>query len=139
RSARAAFGDFRGWRVRAATPAAGDGYGCGPELFDCLLARGHWSARTPGDLLAEAHAGLEEALARVDEQARASAAHGWPEVQARLADLHPSAAEYLREYQRIWDGCRDCAGAAGLLTWPVYPIRYVPIPPHTRDAAPFVY
>jgi uncharacterized protein DUF885 len=71
--------------------------------------------------------------------ARAIAPGGWPEVQARLAEVHPSTADYLFTYQRQWDACREHAETAGLVTWPTYPIRYVPIPVHTRDAAPFLY
>src|SRR5439155_10986426 len=42
-------------------------------------------------------------------------------------------------YQRIWDACRERAKQHDLVTWPDYPIRYVPIPDHTRDAAPYLY
>jgi hypothetical protein len=45
----------------------------------------------------------------------------------------------LPAYQQAWDACRERAQARDLVTWPAYPIRYVPIPIHTRDAAPFLY
>jgi len=139
RIALAAFDDFRRWLTRDAAAARADAYACGPELFDLLLSRGHWSTRSRAALQSEARAGLDEALARVDEMARAIAPGGWPEVQARLAEVHPSTADYLFTYQRQWDACREHAETAGLVTWPTYPIRYVPIPVHTRDAAPFLY
>jgi hypothetical protein len=139
RHAREAFEDFRHWLAREAASAGPDGYPCGPELFDLLLTRGHWSAQTRADLLADARAHLKEALARLDEQAREVGARGWGEVETRLADVHPSAAEYLGEYQRIWDACRERAEAARLVTWPAWPIHYVPIPVQTRDAAPYLY
>jgi Bacterial protein of unknown function (DUF885) len=139
RIALAAFDDFRRWLTRDAAAARADAYACGPELFDLLLSRGHWSTRSRAALQSEARAALDEALARVDETARAIAPWGWPEVQARLADVHPSTADYLFTYQRQWDACREYAETAGLVTWPTYPIRYVPIPVHTRDAAPFLY
>lgn len=54
-------------------------YACGPELFDLLLARGHWCDRSRADLAAEATQALDEALARLDERARQLAPGGWPE------------------------------------------------------------
>ena len=38
----------------------------------------------------------------------------------------------------MWDACRDLSEHNKLVTWPDAPIRYVPIPPHTRDAAPYL-
>jgi uncharacterized protein DUF885 len=139
RVALAAFHDFRRWLMRDAAPAPERHYACGPELFDLLLSRGHWTTRSRATVAAEARAALDAALARVDDLASAIAPGGWAEVQARLAEVHPSTADYLLTYQRIWDACREHAEAAGLVTWPPYPIRYVPIPVHTRDAAPFLY
>jgi peptide/nickel transport system substrate-binding protein len=136
--ARRAFNDFRQW-VAAVEPAAAGCYGCGGELFDLLLARGHWQTRSRSDLLAEARAALDDAIERVHERSMAIADGGWPEVEARLADRRPSAADYLADYQYWWDKCRERAEACALVTWPSYPIRYVPIPEHTRDAAPLLY
>ena len=60
-------------------------------------------------------------------------------MQARLADAHSSVTGYLPTYQHVWNECRKAADAADLVTWPDYPIRYVPIPDQTREAAPFLY
>ena len=140
RHARAAVEDFKHWLTSGAAVADPDG-GCGSGalLFDTLLARGHWTPRSSADLLDAAGRELEEALARLDERARKVAAGGWPEVQARLAADHPSAVDYLATFQRTWDRCRAASDAHRLLTWPDYPIRYVPIPLHTRGAAPMLY
>ena len=136
--ARAAFAEFRLWLERDVRSSP-DGYGCGPALFDDLMEHGHWCSRPRAALAEEARAALDEALARVDERARHISPGGWPELQQRLAKAHPSADEYLSSYQRAWDACRARAEALDLVTWPDYPIRYVPIPPHTRDAAPLLY
>jgi hypothetical protein len=137
--ARASLHDFRRWLLNDAGVAAPDRYAIGPECFALLLARGHWCERDPASLSREAEAALDEALAELDRRARAAASGGWPEVQARLADAHPAVGDYLATYQRLWDECRATAEHADLVTWPAYPIRYVPIPVHTRDAAPFLY
>ncbi len=138
RTARGAVSQFREWLI-SIPPAPAGRYAAGADLFDVLLARGHWCRRSRRDLLIEAQAALDEALARVDEQARQVAPDGWPEVQARLADHHPPARDYLATYQQVWDACQALAKARDLVTWPDYPIRYVPIPPHTREAAPLLY
>jgi hypothetical protein len=139
RRAQDGFDDIRRWLTRDVAPAAAKRYACGSDLFDLLLTRGHWCTRSRSELLSEARAALDEALARVDERAKHIADGGWPEVQARLSDTHPSTADYLPTYQRLWEACRERAEASDLVTWPASPIRYVPIPVHTRDAAPFLY
>jgi hypothetical protein len=130
--------EFRGWLDRELPDSEAPG-GCGPELFDLLLERGHWTGRSRADLQAEARDALDGALARLHDMADRIAPGGWPEVQARLADQHPSAADYLSTFQRIWDECRARAERLDLVAWPDAPIRYVPIPPQTRDAAPYLY
>jgi hypothetical protein len=135
----AAVHDFRRWLEHEAPEASADRLAIGADRFDRLLARGHWCDRKRGDLAADAKAALDEALTRVDEQARAIAPGGWAEVQQRLADAHPAPGDYLSAYQRTWDACRQRADDHDLVTWPDSPIRYVPIPVHTREAAPFLY
>jgi len=139
RGAATAVHEFRVWLERYAPPAPADRCACGPELFDLLLSRGHWADQTRRDLAVEAAAALDEALARVHERARRLAPGGWPEIQQRLGDAHPSTADYLSTYQRVWDSCRQRAEEMDLVTWPDYPIRYVPIPVHARTASPFLY
>jgi hypothetical protein len=119
--------------------AADGGYACGADLFDLLLTRGHWCDRSRASLLTDARTQLDDTLARLDERARQVAAGGWPEVQHRLLDAHPTREEYLPAYQRVWNACRERALACDLVAWPDAPIRYVPIPVQTRDAAPFLY
>jgi len=134
----AAIDTFRRWLADA--PLADESsYAAGAEMLDLLLARGHWCAADRRELARAAQEALEHALAELVRRARAAAPGGWPEVQERLAAHHPSAVEYLPAFQRTWDDCRTRALDARLVTWPDYPIRYVPIPPETREAAPFLY
>src|SRR4029453_9759006 len=135
--ARAAVDEYRTW-LEPSHEVHGD-YGCGSDLFDLLLKRGHWCDRSRASLLTDARERLDETLARLDERARQVAAGGWPEVQHRLLDAHPARDEYLPAYQRVWNACHERALACDLVTWPDAPIRYVPIPVQTRDAAPFLY
>jgi uncharacterized protein DUF885 len=139
RQAAAAVERFRLWLERDVPVASVDRCASGPDFFDLLLTRGHWCEQTRRDLAMEAAAALDDALARLHERARHVGPGGWPDIQQRLADAHPTTADYLSAYQRIWDACRERAEAMDLVTWPDYPIRYVPIPTHTRSAAPFLY
>jgi hypothetical protein len=136
--AAAAIDRFQQWLT--STPRAdGDGYAAGGEMLDLLIARGHWCETDRRELAAAACDALDRALSDLDRRARAAAPGGWPEVQERLAEQHPAAAGYLGAFQQVWDECRARVIDARLVSWPDYPIRYVPIPPHTRDAAPLLY
>jgi hypothetical protein len=130
---------FRTWLARETSEAPAARYAAGPEMFERLLVRGHWCTRSLADLVHEANDAFDEALARLDERARAAAPGGWPEIRERLENHHPEVDGYLGAFQRVWDACRARAEACDLVSWPEYPIRYVPIPDHTRDAAPLLY
>ena len=136
--ARAGIATFREWRTSTAVAPASR-ISAGSEFFDLLLTRGHWCTKSRRDLADEARAALEEALQTLNQRARLATPGGWPDVQLRLAADHPAVDDYLPAYQRVWEACRQLAQSRKLVTWPDYPIRYVPIPVHTRDAAPLLY
>ena len=138
RRALAAFDAFAAG-LKAAAPAPGSAYACGGDLFDLLLARGHWTGESRASLLAEARAAFDARAARVAEAASLEAPGGWPEIQERLAADHPDVGSYLSAHGEIWRACREVALAHDLVTWPDRPIRFVPIPVWTREAAPFLY
>ena len=141
-TARSGLDAFRAWLSGGAISSASSAAmrtECGGELFERLLDRGHWCTRSVSDLAGTARESLDEAVATLNDRARRIASGGWPEVQERLAAVHPSPADYLSRFQRIWDACRDISERNDLVTWPDAPIRYVPIPAHTRDAAPYLY
>jgi len=137
--AREAFGRFCHWLVRDLPPAPPGAERAGRDLLSLLLARGHWCGTPIDDLLAEARAALDEAHAQLAVRAHEAGCASWTEAQARLAALRPTAEGYLPRFERIWRRCHDAAIAADLVTWPDRPIRYVPIPEHTRHAAPLLY
>ncbi len=109
----------------------------GPELIELLLRRGHWTTTPISDLLAEATDALDEATARLQEMSGPSG--GWPAVHEMLSSKHPSAANYLSSFDEKWTACRQAALDHDLVTWPVAPVRYVPIPAHAREAAASLY
>jgi hypothetical protein len=82
---------------------------------------------------------MTEAEAHLDAHAADFGAVNWRAALAQLADLHPAADQYLARYSELWDACRATAEAHALLTWPDFPIQYIPRPAWARDAAPYLY
>src|SRR5204863_5308518 len=75
---------------------------------------------------------------QLDAMARAVAG-SWENVQAQLTAAHPSPDEYLASFHQTWDACHERATGANAVSWPQWPIRYVPFPEWTAKAAPFLY
>jgi hypothetical protein len=112
---------------------------CGPDLFDLLLTRGHFCARSRSDLLAEVKERFEAARAELDVLARSVAA-SWPEAQARIADDRPAPDEYYAAFERTWQACYEHVEQANVISWPDnWPIEYVSYPAWTAEAAPHLY
>ena len=130
-AAAATLGDM----TRASDPARP----AGEELLSACIRRGHWMDRSVEDLREEVLAALPEQQELLGTSIRAAGASTLAEVQGRLAQDHPSAADYYASFQRCWDACRAASEAHALVTWPDSPIRYVPIPEWTRMAAPSLY
>lgn len=137
--AAAAFRRFAAWLEDDLRDAPPERASAGSALLALLLRRGHWCTATIEGLLAEARDALDEARAELDKKARELTPDGWPGIQERLTAAHPTAEVYLPQFERIWRACRDMAIERDLVTWPDAPIRYVPIPAHTRDVAPDLY
>lgn len=134
-----AFARFEGWLRSDLSAAAPSAVACGGDVFDMLLREGHALPMTGDDIAAYAEAQLAQTHARLAEQATAFGARDWQEALASLADLHPSVEGYLPRYQTLWDESRALVQAQDLLTWPDFPIAYVPQPHWAREAAPSLY
>ena len=111
----------------------------GPILLELLLRRGHWVTQSVDELLSQAEAGLTEATAQLTDRLATAGCRDWDEAQQRLAEQHPTREEYLGRFEQVWHRARQAALDHDLITWPDAPISYVPIPEHTRDAAPLLY
>ena len=130
---------FRRWLERDVSVASDSRYSAGPDLLELLITKGHWCStdrRELGRVVGEA---LDDSLVELERRAQAAAPGGWAEVQSRLSAAHSDVDGYLPAFQRTWEACRQRAIEADLVTWPDSPIRYVPIPEQTREAAPLLY
>lgn len=131
------FADFSGW-LGSRSIAPDTSLACGAALYDVLLDRGHQCSRSRAELLVEARTRFVEERARLDELSRETAG-SWPAAQALLANDHPTADDYLGAFARTWTACREREALHDVVSWPVWPIRYVPFPEWTADAAPYLY
>ena len=137
-AARDAFRAFARW-LRTQLPSLDGPCAAGEELLELLLRRGHW-CDTPIPVLAdEARLALDEAHDQLAARVEEIGADSWHDVEGRIASVRPTADDYLARFERTWQRFRDAARQHDLVTWPDAPIRYVPIPQHTREAAPLLY
>ena len=141
RAASAAWSSLRSvaTALRSLAEAPESAMACGPDFFDLLLTRGHFSTRSRGDLLTEARERFDTARSELDLVARA-AAGSWADAQVRLAADRPRPDEYFRAFETTWRACHAHNDSANTVSWPDdWPLRYVPYPSWTADAAPFLY
>ncbi len=120
-----------------------DDVACGREAFDRYLVRGHC---LPGD---RDSAWLEDYAANALRQRRKmyseqraaelDPSRSWSEQLNDLADQHPSVDDYYAAFPRVWTTARQAALDADLVTWPDFPIEYVPVPASDREAAAGLY
>jgi uncharacterized protein (DUF885 family) len=134
-----AFVEYRDWLMRELRGRTHEEYGCGAALFELYLHEGHGLAEDANSIAAAAETELEAARRELEEGARRLGAGSPAEALARLGNAHPSTDRYLERYREIWEEARAFAVERGLLTWPDFPIRFVPRPVWARAAAPDLY
>jgi Bacterial protein of unknown function (DUF885) len=135
--ARAAFADADTWLAERPVADA-NAYAAGELLLQSLLSRGHYCDVPPRVLLEEAELAMAGAAARLEE-ALAPYHGSWPAAQAALAADAPSVDGYYASFESRWRVIRDEVVARDVVTWPTWPIRYVPIPAWAQTAAPQLY
>lgn len=136
-AAREAFRAYAAW-LHTRKPTRASTMSCGAAMYDLLLSQGHQCTQSRTELLAEARAAFAVEKVKLAELA-ASVAGSWENAQAQMADDHPSAENYFKAFEETWARCHARALEADVVTWADWPIRYVPFPAATRDAAPYLY
>ncbi len=119
--------------------AISDHYACGEQALAMYLSQGHCLDRTPEQVAMYAEDALERADANLAEACLDRKVIDPDEALDMLRDLHPAPEGYDGAYQRAWDRIWELNRDRDLLTWPDFPIRYVPRPEWTRRAAPDLY
>jgi hypothetical protein len=136
--AAAALQEFQGFLERDLAPVDRC-CAAGVAALDLYLRRGHFMSQSADEIAEYARGVMADCRAQLEAGASAFGTTSWREALAGLADLHPSADEYYGSYGEVWAACRALAEQQELLTWPEYPIRYVPQPAWAREAAPKLY
>jgi hypothetical protein len=140
--ARDAYLEHATWLDETLRLQPSEAWSCGREAFDRYLSRGHflppdrdatWFEEFASRTLREAREALEERAAALDP------ARSWKDQLAGLGDRHPSPNDYYAAFSRVWNDARTVAIEADLVTWPDFPIDYVPIPESDREAAAGLY
>ena len=112
---------------------------CGAEALDLLVREGHCLPQTADEILAYALQKMEESEAYLVEHAADFGAADWREALGGLAAIHPTVEGYLPRYGELWESSRELVRAKDLVTWPDFPIEYMPQPAWAREAAPHLY
>ena len=121
--------------VEVAEPAA---YAAGPDLLALLLRRGHWCEETPRALLARAEQAMHAEQGRLASMLEAFGGD-WSAAQRAMAEDRPTVDDYYGVFRTRWAEVREAAQRADIVTWPEWPIRYVPIPAWARSVQPQLY
>ncbi len=134
-----AFGKFRTYLGERLAKAPIRLDGCGEEALRLHLIDGHCIEQDADDIAAYAEAELEEATSYLAAHCRDFGDNEPDGVLEKLRELHPSADEYYGRYRELSDEIRSLAEENALLSWPDFPLRYVPQPTWIRGSAPYLY
>lgn len=114
-------------------------YACGTEAFDRMMRYGHFVELDLDEYVRYAEEQIAEAEAYLKEHAADFGAASSTEALAQLANFHPTVDTYYQRFGDLWQACREIAEKKHLVTWPEFPIEYVPQPLWARKAAPHLY
>ncbi|MGH9318315.1 MAG: DUF885 domain-containing protein [Vicinamibacteria bacterium] len=138
-AARSAFVAFRDYLERGLLDSKSEDYRCGEEAFGRLLGQAHFLDWTSEEILERASESLRSSEAELSSGAPAFGSADWRQVLASLEDVHPQSDESYQRYRELWEESRSLVIERDLLTWPDYPIDFVPQPAWARSAAPKLY
>jgi hypothetical protein len=137
--ASAAVGEFQQYLKTELLRHPTDSYACGEAALALLLREGHFLAIDAADIEDYAWEQFAISAATLATNARDFGARTPEQALSQLADIHPTTAGYYARYTELWEACRASAEQHQLLTWPDYPLRYVPRPEWSRAAAAQLY
>ena len=135
----AAFQQFKTFLENELRQHATQSYGSGEEAFQLMLHHGHCLDINLDDYVVYAESQIAQADAYLKAHASDFGAASSAEALAKLADIHPTVEHYYQRYEELWQACRDSAEKNKLVSWPDFPIKYIPQPLWARDAAPHLY
>ncbi len=134
-----AFKSFKDYLESELCQHATQNYGCGGEAFELMMRSGHFVELDLDAYVRYADGQITEAEAYLDAHAGDFGAASSVEALAQLANYHPTVDTYYQRFGELWQACRKLSEEKKLVTWPEFPIEYVPQPLWARKAAPYLY
>ena len=110
----------------------------GEVFLATMLWDGHFCPKPARALLSEAEKAIEFHQRVLSEMLEARGI-GWSAAQTLLAGDRTNAADYYAAFAHRWTQIHDGIVAQDAVTWPDWPIRYVPIPEWAQAAQPNLY
>ena len=139
KKAASAFVEYRSFLEGLHTSANRQAEGCGVDALSLHLREAHCVKRSAAEIGSYARDELRKARAALDEGCSKLGSNDLQTVLEPLSRLHPDVHGYYDRYDQTWKEMKRLAEASDLVTWPDFPIRYVPQPEWSRDAAPDLY
>jgi len=137
--ARQAFVSFRDYLEHEIEEAPTGAHACGEEAFDLLLRKAHFLEASASEIAARAREALRRSQSELESGAPKFGSSDYREVLARLEDIRPPREDTYQRCRELWEESRAFAIERGLVTWPDYPVDFVPQPAWAREAAPKLY
>jgi hypothetical protein len=111
----------------------------GQPFLELLLRRGHWCDVSAESLRYDARQALDQESARLRSALQSAGIRDVGHLHEQVAARTVAADRFLDTLDDTWRAARAVALEHDLVTWPDAPLRFVPIPRCTRDAAPCLY
>jgi hypothetical protein len=137
--ARGAFVSFRAHLEGALGEARADAHASGEEAFDLVLRKAHFLEESASAIAARARESLRLSESELESGAPTFGSNDHREVLARLEEIRPPPERTFERCRALWEESRAFAVERGLVTWPDYPVDFVPQPAWAREAAPRLY
>jgi hypothetical protein len=137
--ARRAFASFHDYLEREIAEAPPGAHACGEEAFELLLREAHFLEESASEISKRAREALERSEGELVSGARKFGSDDYRDVLARLEDVRFREKDAFRRCKEIWEESRAFTVERGLLTWPDYPVDFVPQPRWANEAASKLY
>ena len=135
-----AFQEYKEHLSNELLPHPKNGYACGKRFFDLLTQRGHCLELNCEQVSEYGMARLRELQEQLKHEATIFSKDGdIKKILVSLEEYHPTQGAYLQSFQELWQECVRVATESGFLNWPNYPVRFIFVPKHFREVAPFLY
>ena len=139
KNAAAAFARFQDYLETELYASVSENYACGEEALDLYISQGHFLDLSADEIAEYAAEQISEAERYLADHAADFGASSRQEALAGLSEIHPTVEGYYSRFGALWNNVRETAETHDLLTWPNFPIRYIPRPTWARKAAPYLY